>query len=139
STLSFEVTGPVATPQAAITVSVNGVDVTGSLVITGDDSHWFVSYDAVQAGDEVLIEATNADGTSTASFIYPQPVKAGNLLWADADAILRAGRDGSDPGALLIGLARAVGVAVDASTNEIYFADDGSGPGTGKIGRVNFD
>lgn len=70
STLSFEVSGTAGTPESGIQVWLNGVDVSADLAFTGDEFERGVTYEGLQPGTDVYIEAANPEATTTAFFEY---------------------------------------------------------------------
>ncbi len=85
ATLEFEVTGPVGTPESGIQLLRDGQDVSAGMTIEGDENHWFVSYQGIDPGNNIVIEAANEEATTTGFFtVQGTPVLRGPFTIYDS-------------------------------------------------------
>lgn len=93
--------------------------------------------DVVVVGDIIYGLNTN-NGILAAQLVEgdpPPPMPTAEIFWSNNNEIRGSLLDGDEARTVIGGLARPIGLAVDAAAGHIYWAEDG----TGRIGRANLD
>lgn len=71
--MTFEVRSPLGVSSNAISLAVNGADVSDALQFAGDESFWTVTYDQMPKDANVRIEAGAENAVTVAKFMYGDP------------------------------------------------------------------
>ena len=129
-----------------ILVTTNLTEVLGVVV---DTVHRKIYWTNNPASGPAVIERANLDGSNREALDIPGLMYltditidyiSGKLLWVDlgAQKIMRANFDGSNPQTLRNGT-KPMGVMVNCTFNKIYWSEQHTNPGGGKIFRMELD
>ncbi|MCK6692862.1 MAG: T9SS type A sorting domain-containing protein [Thermoanaerobaculia bacterium] len=132
-----------ATGATDILVTTNLTEVLGVVV---DTVHRKIIWINNPASGPAVIERSNLDGSNRETLNIPGLMYltditiSGKLLWVDlgAQKIMRANFDGSNPQTLRNGT-KPMGVMINCTFNKIYWSEQHTNPGGGKIFRMELD